>query len=65
MGYKMLSKCPYCGSEDIGWAESGFEPEAGWIIRHCDTCHEDWYEVYPFSHCEDMRGERLGLTNDE
>jgi ribosomal protein S27E len=61
MAYKMITECPKCGNEDIHNADSGFEPESAWLLRQCDECKEEWYEVYLFSWCENLHGEKLPI----
>jgi hypothetical protein len=66
MNEEMLTKCPKCGSKHIRWSvETGFESDSAWTLQLCKDCDEIWYEIYPFSHCEDKYGAKIKETSNE
>lgn len=56
------TKCPKCGNEDWGDSISGGDYEEDgdiWKEYLCGKCNFEWREVYNFSHCESLYGEKL------
>ena len=53
---KSTQKCPKCGSKDVDWELDEIEWDAYEHSRvvECQTCKATWYEVYNFSHIEEI-----------
>lgn len=48
------TKCPICGERYIEYKDFETDGKTGWMERWCTHCGYTWWDVFTFSHTEEI-----------